>query len=185
MTKVCLGKLVCVNYQFIVIILGLVVGVLVWDRFNKKTIKHQKQPSSQKNKFPILGSRKVGGFFRNMFNPDFYKRIYDPLAEPVKSYSPTRVEGKQPYQSLGYVYRSESSADYNPEGTNQFPLYGRRDYRNTNKFEYYVMIGGIKVVLSQTSELYSDDTVSLPGYNGSFTASVYENEQIEYNPNLF
>ena len=184
---ICFGKLFCVNYKFLIAILIGIISILVIDKMTKRRIKFMKHHPGKK--FSILKNRHLGfgrmGRMFNMFNPNYYRRLNDPLAEPVKNYTPTRVDTKQQYQQVGYAYRSESNSDYNPDEKNRFSLYGRRNYRDTNKFEYYIIAGGIKIVLSQTSELYSGDTISITGYSGTFTVDIYENQQYDYNPNLF
>lgn len=122
---------------------------------------------------------------QTVFGADLRQKIYDRLSGPTKFYSPENIRPSGPgqYQVMGYVYRSEDDVNYNPDGTNKYTLYGRRDYKNTNKHEYYVAKDdGIKVPISNTNELYSGDTVSVTGNTGDFKTEVYENEEIVYNP---
>ena len=122
---------------------------------------------------------------QTVFGADLRQKIYDRLSGPTKFYSPenTRPSGPGQYQVMGYVYRSEDDANYNPDGTNKYTLYGRRDYKNSNRFEYYVAKDdGIKVPISNTNEMYSGDVVSVTGQTGEYTSEIYENEDIVYNP---
>lgn len=177
-----LNKLYIVNALTVVlVIVALVYNKIITQRIMSDAIDKIKET---KNIVVEKTSSWTNYWFpQTVWGADLRQKIYDRLSGPTKFYSPQNIRPPGPgqYQVMGYVYRSEDDVNYNKDDINRLTLYGRRDYQNTNKFEYYVAKDdGIKIPISDTAELYDGDTVTVTGMTGDFKAVIYENEQIVY-----
>lgn len=168
------------KYFISIVILLLVIIYLI---LNKR----------KSNKTYVDGAKKIINRYPQDQRPDLYRQMNDKLDEPSRSYFPgTRINihtrGEElPYQSMGYVFRSEDDPDYNKDEVNRLVLYGRPDYRGSDIYEYYVISpkDDIKVPLDNTREIFSGDKISIRGYSGEFTAEVYEYREYKYIPYVY
>ena len=162
------------NMTFIIVVL---LGVaLLYDGFIKQKLLKQ---TIHQNKDLIHKSQSGTDTLRD--------RIYDPLTSPETTYIPTSLNRQSvpyQYQMMGILYLPDTDENYNPDKQNRYVLYGRPNYQNTNKYDYYVIEEGgtLKIPLDQTTELYSGDTSSITGLTGSYIATIYETEQVYYSP---
>jgi hypothetical protein len=179
--QICIPKLMCVNTYFIILILLI---VLVYT-FNMKRNVHK------------IFINKASDFIENRpqdQHPELYRRMYDRLEQPSKTHVPSqngipiniRTRGPEvSFQQVGYLYRDESDPTYNPDEKNRASLYGRPTYGGSSKFEYYVIVDDIKIELSNTSEIYTGDVVSIKGFSGDWNAEIYENKEWKYIPYIY
>jgi hypothetical protein len=90
---------------------------------------------------------------------------------------PTR--GIEDYRQLGIL---------SDAGGNVLPLYGRRTYSGSTKWNYFTRANdhlSLKIPLSSNGnscddhigcpELYDDDSINIPEYNGNFNVKFYNN----------
>ena len=179
--QICIPGVFCVNTYFIILILLIVIAYTI--RFQSKTKEIIKKVYVDKasdiiNRYP------------QDKRPDLYRQMRDVLEGPSKTHLPinVRTRGSElPYQQVGYIYREESDAAYNPDESNRMPLYGRRDYRGSDIWEYYVIPRGetIKIELSNNREIFSGDNISVKGFAGDWIAEIYSNKEYKYIPYVY
>ena len=175
--QVCIPNLFCVNTYFIIsVLLFVIVYVYLSKRTNKKIY--------------IDTAKKFIETRPQDERPGLYRKVYDKLEEPTRQYDNRiniRTKGEQPsYQNIGYVYRDETDPLYNADEVNRIALYGRPDYMGADRWEYYALSGdGIKIILDNKNEIYTDDTVSIKGFAGDWTAHVNDYQEFKYIPYIY
>lgn len=105
------------------------------------------------------------------------------------------------YQQLGMLYRDdiedkEKQIGNNTE-TNILPLFGKPMYSNSSKWMYYTSsdkFNNVKIPISYKGrdcsddygcdELYNDDQINIPAYNGNFKVKIYKFDKPRYIPYL-
>lgn len=123
-----------------------------------------------------------------------YRRFYDPLTYPEKSYItrgmpiniPTRGYNPEP-QQLGVLT--------NKTNDKILPLFGNPTYPGSSKWYYYTAtdkFNSLKLQVSKKGrnctaefgcdELYEDDEITVPSYNEMFKVSIYPNDVPRYIP---
>jgi hypothetical protein len=87
-------------------------------------------------------------------------------------------------QQVGVMYKTFGN-------DNQvYPLYGRRTYTGSDKWEYYTQMGRMNVKIpietrnNNNNELGDNDEVSLRGKGETFRVTIYENDSPMYVPYL-
>ncbi len=136
-----------------------------------------------------------------------HERVINPLLPPERSYVntygipinvPTRGVSAG-YQQVGVLYKNEIADDGKTIGNNSdtaiLPLYGQPTYPGSNKWNYYtssdkfhtvkmpVTINGRKCTDDTgCSEIYNNDDVSIPAYNGNFRVEIYDFDKPRYIP---
>ena len=89
----------------------------------------------------------------------------------------------------------DSQAPGNSSETTILPLYGRPTYPGSNKWNYYTSsdkFQAVKIPVSHQNkdcqneygcgELYNDDSVKIPAYNGDFKVNIYQFDSPRYIP---
>jgi hypothetical protein len=64
-----------------------------------------------------------------------------------------------------------------------YPLFGRKKYRNDEKYEYYTMVNGAKLPVKTNrnwEELQNGDITSIIGLGGTYTTIIYDKDSLEY-----
>jgi len=85
-------------------------------------------------------------------------------------------------QQIGAIYKIYGNDN------SVLPLFGRRKYRNDNKWEYYTMIGrfGVKmpiIVPNKNIELGTNDNVFIKGIRKNmYRVTIYESDEPQYIP---
>ena len=177
--KFCFGKYFCINSAILVTV--IIIGVIAFYFKIKSDINSAVETNASQVQVAVPVVRHPSD------KDTFYKRIYDVLEAPFRTYVgnyPKQGESGIPdYQKVGTVFRGEDHDDYNPDGDNRMPLYGRPRINGSSQFEYYTTdSSGNKIVVDETKELYDDDTVSVAGMTGDFTVDIYETQDMRYNP---
>lgn len=174
--QVCISKFFCID---IYLLIGLLVLGLIFSIYSKNILGKEVAQKVYYLKADEKDSHKK----------NYYDKIYDVLKAPYNTYQSeypsvhTQGDALPDFQQLGMVYRDESDPNYKPEQEQRFSLYGRPRYTGSNKYEYYVMTGGIKVMIgSDINELMTGDTIQVTGYTGDFKVEVYETLGPRYNP---
>lgn len=139
-----------------------------------------------------------------------YERIVNPLLPPERSYEatygiPINIPTRGPeggYQQIGYIYKDELDDENKQIGNNtepvMLPLYGSPTYNGSNKWMYYISSDkyhSIKMPIQYKNrqcdsefgcdELYDNDVVDVPAYNGKFKVQIYEYDKPKYIPYVF
>jgi len=165
------------NMTFVIV--GLLALGLMYDSFIKQKLLEksviQNRDLIQQSQQPLLPSRDIR-----------QDRIYNPLESPEKTYIPTSTlqPNQYEYQMVGLAYLPDTDQNYNPDKPNRYMIYGRPDYQNRNKYNYYVIeeSGAVKIPLEDQVELYSGDTLTIPGVTGTFSVTIYDTEKVYYTP---
>jgi hypothetical protein len=117
-------------------------------------------------------------------------RMFHPMAPPLKrdgyglgsQYNqypqypiniPTRGEYDN-FQQVGFLFNDSEKA---------MSLMGRRIH--SNQYEYYTFHHKnpqIKIPIAKTKEINDGEALTLPGYGGSFTVKMYDNDSPRYVP---
>lgn len=139
-----------------------------------------------------------------------YERIVNPLLPPERSYVstygvPVNVPTRGPeggYQQIGYIYKEEIDDENKTVGSGSeavmLPLYGTPTYNGSNKWMYYISSDkyhSIKMPITHKDrkcdsefgcdELYNNDVVDVPAYNGKFKVNIYEFDKPKYLPYVY
>lgn len=110
----------------------------------------------------------------------------------------TRGDGGD-YQQLGILHKEDIQDSDKAPGNNTdnpiLPLFGKRTYGNSNQWNYYTASDSnhqIKIPLIidgknctddlGCKEIYDNDSISLPQYNGNFKATIYKLDKPQYIP---
>jgi len=128
--------------------------------------------------------------------------IYDPLYPPLKRGIPINIETRESggdYQQLGIISKGAINDDNKTPGHNTdsviLPLYGKPTYRGSNKWLYYTetdKLHPVKIPVNYggkdctddygCDEIYDGSNVTIPSYNGDFTAKIYKLNKPRYIP---
>lgn len=175
----------------LVMIIFFVIVITNNNRFYKKINEDVKKT--------IMDNKRVSGLTENRDlireNESLYRsRIEDKLQEPTRDYVNSnglpvniRTRGDQlPYQMIGFLYRDETSENYNKDDVNRLMLFGRPKWSGSNKFDYYVTTSessSIKIPIEDSNdELFDGDVLKVIGFNGDFKVKLYEYKEIQYIP---
>ena len=128
--------------------------------------------------------------------------IFDPLYPPLKRGIPINIETRESggdYQQLGILSKGTINDDNKTPGHNTdsviLPLYGKPTYRGSNKWLYYTetdKLHPVKIPVNYggkdctddygCEEIYDGSSVTIPSYNGDFTAKIYKLNKPRYIP---
>jgi hypothetical protein len=139
-----------------------------------------------------------------------YERVVNPLLPPerthVSNYGvPINIPTRGPeggYQQIGYIYKDEIDDENKTIGSGSdavmLPLYGAPTYNGSNKWMYYISsdkFHSIKMPINHKDrkcdsefgcdELYNNDVVDVPAYNGKFKVNIYEYDKPKYIPYVY
>ena len=106
------------------------------------------------------------------------------------------------YQQIGMLHKEsindESITPGNNSETNILPLFGKPLYSNSSKWLYYAgsdKFNNIKIPINHKnkdcsddygcSEIYDDDIVHIPAYNGNFKVKIYKYDKPRYLPFVY
>ena len=133
------------------------------------------------------------------------ERLINPLLPPERSYVLTNAgvpanvgipsRGYSGgFQQMGLLYKKDASETSNSE-TNILPLFGRPTHTNSNKWNYYTSsdkFHSLKIPIKHKGrdcndehgcpELFDDDTITVPPYNGEFKVKIYGYDSPKYLP---
>ena len=202
MPKRCPPGVICVENVTILFVLIIVGGVFLYLKMN--TFKY-----NQNNKIIVKENGNTTGIyprasysFSNLENDVLMNPYNAPLKDdrvnPVNNLDPRGVPINIPTQSVNASYRQVGILTrLNGDGENILPLMGKPLFTNRDKWNYYTMTDKnnmIKLPITHkgrscTNEygcdsMYNGDTVYVEGYNDAFKVTMYENNTMQYIPNL-
>ena len=151
----------------------------------------------------------VSPSYKGYLTDKSHERTVNPLLPPERSFEqtygipinvPTRGYSGG-YQQVGMLYKeSVQSESINPGNNSNvaiLPLYGRPVHPGSNKWSYYTAsdkYNMIKIPFSHKGrqcdneygceEIYDDDLIDVPAYNGQFRAKIYGYDKPRYIPYL-
>ena len=128
--------------------------------------------------------------------------LSNPLYPPLKRGIPINIETRESggdFQQFGILSKNAINDDSETPGNNTdsviLPLYGKQTYRGSNLYLYYTetdKLNPVKIPVnyknkdctddSGCQEIYDGDLVSIPSYNGDFTAKIYKLNKPRYIP---
>jgi hypothetical protein len=170
-----------IYYVISIVVISLLI-IDIYKRLNKRKVNKA---------YVNTASKIIDHKYPQDQRPNLYRQMYDILEEPSRLFfserTPINIRTRgtlPPYQQVGFVYRPETDPDYNPDGDNMFPLYGRPEYRGSSIWEYYVD-AGVKINLSNNKELQTNDVVSIKGFAGDWISDIYAYKEFRYIPYIF
>ena len=202
MPKRCPPGVICVENITVLFVLIIVGGVFLYLKMN--TFKY-----NQNNKIIVKENGNASGIFPRasysfsnlendvLMNP-YNAPLKDDRVNPVNNLDPRGVPINVPTQSVNASYRQVGILTrLNGDGENILPLMGKPLFTNRDKWNYYTMTDKnnmIKLPITHkgrscTNEygcdsMYNGDTVYVEGYNDAFKVTMYENNTMQYIPNL-
>ena len=136
-----------------------------------------------------------------------YDRVINPLLPPERSFEntygiPINIPSRGMsggYQQIGMLYKDNIISEDSIIGKNSnsviMPLYGRPTHPGSNKWNYYITsdkFHAVKMPINingkdsddtyGVNELFDNDNVQLPAYNGSFVVKIYNYDKPRYIP---
>ena len=136
-----------------------------------------------------------------------YDRVVNPLLPPERSFentygipinTPSRGMSSG-FQQVGMLYKDDIVSEDSRIGKDSssviMPLYGRPTYPGSNKWNYYVSSDKYHAVKMPVNingkssddthgvnELFDNDNLQLPAYNGNFVVKIYNYDKPRYIP---
>lgn len=136
-----------------------------------------------------------------------YDRVINPLLPPERSFentygipinTPSRGMSSG-FQQVGMLYKDDIVSEDSRIGKDSssviMPLYGRPTYPGSNKWNYYVSSDKFHAVKMPVNingkssdethgvdELFDNDNLQLPAYNGNFVVKIYNYDKPRYIP---
>ena len=103
------------------------------------------------------------------------------------------------FQQVGMLYKNNISDDSKAPGNNTdnnvLPLYGKPTYQGSKQWSYFTKNdrhNAVKMPMSHKGqkcdnrygcdEIMNDDLITIPGYNGTFRAVIYDFDAPKYIP---
>jgi hypothetical protein len=179
-----------INNNFLVMGFFLVI-IYFLDRRNNVLIKDTVNKNTKVQKLQIVKDLNDKGLVEKRYRD----RVDDRFIEPERDYENSRglpinirTRGEEPtFQSIGFLYRDESSSNYNKDDVNRLMLFGRPEWAGSSKYDYYVTGTdgtSIKIPVTYEKELYDGDEISVVGFTGNFKVKLYDLSETKYIPFL-
>ena len=209
MNNICPKGYICVNH-FNAIMLVLLIVFLTFLIFKdnlkqytlQQQLKQQQQLQQQLKQQQQLQQQQPQP--QQQYNTTEHDRrvISNPLYPPLKRGIPINEETRESggdFQQLGILSKNTINDDNGTPGNNTdsvvLPLYGKQTYRGSNKWLYYTETdkqNAVKIPISLNNkdctddhgceEVYDNDTVTIPSYNGVFNVKIYKFNKPRYIP---
>ena len=212
MNNTCPNGYICINHFQSIIIILLVLGIMysINNESYKKIFTNSQQLEMKENELRFKNneiSKLKENELSQLKEQNNYRQhnenvISDPLYPPLKRGIPINIETRESggdYQQLGILSKGAINDDTETPGNNTdsviLPLYGKPTYRGSNKWLYYTetdKLHPVKIPVNYSGkdctddygcdEIYDGTSVSIPSYNGDFTAKIYKMNKPRYIP---
>lgn len=202
--KICINDFFCLDLTTIVMFVSVIVILYLFMMNNQNKQRYL----SQKMKY--LNFKKKSNQLSNLYNRIFKVNNHkNPFTPPTRKYVGRTVyvdhdhdrtgglpiniatRGRSgPYQQVGTLTKTTDGGD-----PKILPLYGKPTYPGSNQWLYYTntdTYNTIKIPVENQNkncqkhygckEIYDGDNVSVPAYEGEFTANIYELDAPRYIP---
>ena len=212
MNNTCPNGYICINHFQAIIIIVIVLGIMysINNESYKKIFTNSHQLEIKENEIRFKNneiSQLKENELSQLKEQNNYRQhnenvISDPLYPPLKRGIPINIETRESggdYQQLGILSKGAINDDTETPGNNTdsviLPLYGKPTYRGSNKWLYYTetdKLHPVKIPVNYggkdctddygCDEIYDGTSVSIPSYNGDFTAKIYKMNKPRYIP---
>ena len=212
MNNTCPNGYICINHFQTIIIIVIVLGIMyaINNESYKKIFTNSQQLEMKENEIRFKNneiSKLKENELSQLKEQNNYRQhnenvILDPLYPPLKRGIPINIETRESggdYQQLGILSKGAINDDTETPGNNTdsviLPLYGKPTYRGSNKWLYYTetdKLHPVKIPVNYggkdctddygCEEIYDGSSVTIPSYNGDFTAKIYKLNKPRYIP---
>ena len=186
------------NTLLLLLIITFIVYLYIFNVFNKLQYLTKKNlfNENQQQIIKIVETPRI-----NLNHKVNLRRVMDPLEPPERTYPlrraipiniPTRGRSG-PYQQVGTLTRQTEGQD-----ALILPLYGKPTYPGSNQWLYYTSsnaYNSIKISINHKNkncqkhygcqEIYDGDEITVPSYQGTFIANLYEIDAPRYIPHIY
>ena len=204
MNNTCPNGYICINHFQAIIIIVIVLGIMyaINNESYKKIFANSHKLALKENELKYKNNELSHLKETNNYRQHNENVISDPLYPPLKRGIPINIETRESggdYQQLGILSKGAINDDTETPGNNTdsviLPLYGKPTYRGSNKWLYYTetdKLHPVKIPVNfggkdctddyGCDEIYDGTNVSIPSYNGDFTAKIYKMNKPRYIP---
>ena len=210
MNNTCPNGYICINHFQTIVIITIVLGIMytINNENYKKLFTNTHKLALKENELKYKSNEIENLKHKNMdIETNNYRQhnenvISDPLYPPLKRGIPINIETRESggdYQQLGILSKGSINDDDKTPGHNTdsviLPLYGKPTYRGSNKWLYYTetdKLHPVKIPVNYggkdctddygCDEIYDGSSVTIPSYNGDFTAKIYKLNKPRYIP---
>jgi hypothetical protein len=204
MNNTCPNGYICINHFQAIIIIVIVLGIMytINNESYKKIFTNSQQLEMKENELKFKNNEISQLKETNNYRQHNENVVSDPLYPPLKRGIPINIETRESggdYQQLGILSKDAINDDNETPGNNTdsviLPLYGKPTYRGSNKWLYYTetdKLNPVKIPVNYggkdctddygCDEIYDGTSVTIPSYNGDFTAKIYKLNKPRYIP---
>ena len=204
MNNTCPNGYICINHFQAIIIIVIVLGIMyaINNESYKKIFANSHKLALKETELKYKNNELSQLKEINNYRQHNENVISDPLYPPLKRGIPINIETRESggdYQQLGILSKGAINDDTETPGNNTdsviLPLYGKPTYRGSNKWLYYTetdKLHPVKIPVNfggkdctddyGCDEIYDGTNVSIPSYNGDFTAKIYKMNKPRYIP---
>jgi len=206
----CPNGYICINHFQTIVIIIILLGIMytINNENYKKLFANTHNLALKENELKYKSNEILNLKQKNIdIETNNYRQhnenvISDPLYPPLKRGIPINIETRESggdYQQLGILSKGSINDDDKTPGHNTdsviLPLYGKPTYRGSNKWLYYTetdKLHPVKIPVNYggkdctddygCDEIYDGSSVTIPSYNGDFTAKIYKLNKPRYIP---
>ena len=204
MNNTCPNGYICINHFQAIIIIVIVLGIMyaINNESYKKIFANSYKLAVKENELKETNNELSQLKETNNYRQHNENVVSDPLYPPLKRGIPINIETRESggdYQQLGILSKGAINDDTETPGNNTdsviLPLYGKPTYRGSNKWLYYTetdKLNPVKIPVNYggkdctddygCDEIYDGTSVTIPSYNGDFTAKIYKLNKPRYIP---
>jgi len=210
MNNICPNGYICINHFQTIVIIIILLGIMytINNENYKKIFANTHTLALKDNELKYKSNEILNLKQKNIdIETNNYRQhnenvISDPLYPPLKRGIPINIETRESggdYQQLGILSKGSINDDDKTPGHNTdsviLPLYGKPTYRGSNKWLYYTetdKLHPVKIPVNYggkdctddygCDEIYDGSSVTIPSYNGDFTAKIYKLNKPRYIP---
>lgn len=204
MNNTCPNGYICINHFQAIIIIVIVLGIMyaINNESYKKIFANSHKLALKETELKETNNELAQLKETNNYRQHNENVVSDPLYPPLKRGIPINIETRESggdYQQLGILSKGAINDDNETPGNNTdsviLPLYGKPTYRGSNKWLYYTetdKLHPVKIPVNfggkdctddyGCDEIYDGTSVTIPSYNGDFTAKIYKLNKPRYIP---
>ena len=205
MVKVCIGDVskVCIDINVYTVtffvLTVLIINTIVEQRPSNVIVFNKDGKNEENVSSPNRPLRFPYNYYDSIIRKP-YERIHNVLLPPERSYTPINIETRGPpeqFQQVGILSPALDVSTTPIPGSSIapriLPLYGRKTYNGSDKWQYYTTSDGyqsVKIPIETRSrncmdnngcdEIYNNDIIYINLYNQEFKATIYNYDYPRY-----